>query len=217
MQPKKFVLASLLCAFCVSLSVAQKQEWATVRFGNLTCDFPKGYQPINFAGASGVFFEGPNAYLTVTALPDTSRMKGNLDRDFTREFMHVVLDVSRKLQGKVREYRDTVIANMPGYVSRMEVSMGEGRSSYYDLIQIVHGDSVRSFSAQYVTADPASVAMSDRFFKSIAVSQKPPRPGRTKLGFLIGSVALLGIGAYALVARRKTTRVKKQQGKRRKR
>jgi hypothetical protein len=116
------MIQKILSTTCAVLSMmgvisAQTDQWTTVTFGKLQCDFPKAYSPIDFPGASGIFYEGGNVYLTVTTLPDTSKMKGNLERDYTKDFMLTVLEVSRKLKGKVREYRDTVIANMPGYIS----------------------------------------------------------------------------------------------------
>jgi hypothetical protein len=149
---------------------AQTDQWTTVTFGDLKCEFPAAYSPIEFTGASGIFYDGGNMYLTVTSLPDTSSMKGNENRDYTRDFMNVVLDVSRKLQGRVREFRDTVIANRPGYISRMEISLPDGKKSYYELLQLLHQDSMRGFSCQYFAGDPEGYKVSQRFFGSIGVT-----------------------------------------------
>lgn len=192
-------------AFLLSLvvsSYSQIEKWTTVRFGELQCDFPKGYMPIQHSAASGVYFDGNNIYMTVTAQLDTCRMKGNLDREFTKDFMSVVLDVSRKLNGKVREYRDTVINNMPGYISKMEVSLPQEKKSYYELIQVIHGDSIRGFSAQYLTDDPHGIKASRRFFGSIVVKKGAARKAESRnLGIWLGGAVLLAAVLYLFMKR----------------
>lgn len=193
---KKSILP--LCLFTSLLLSAQKpiDKWTTVRFGTLQCDFPKDYSPIQFTGASGVFFDGGNVYLTVTNQPDTSRMKGNLNRDFTSDFMNVVLDVSRKLNGKVREFRDTVIGNMPGYISKLETSFKDGRKSNYELIQVIGQDSLRSFSSQYYIGDKHALKATERFFKSIRVSSnKRVSGGKGKFGIWAGLIVIVAVAA----------------------
>jgi len=182
---------------------AQIDHWTTVQFGNLQCEFPKAYSPIQFTGASGIFYDGGNVYLTVTALPDTSSMKGDLDRDYTRDFMLVVADVSRKLNGRVREFRDTVIANMPGYISKMEVSFKDGRNSYYELLQVLQQDSIRGFSCQYYTGDPESVKIATRFFKSVkTATAKSSKSTLGKYGFWIGAALLVIVGVWAFLRKK---------------
>jgi hypothetical protein len=196
----KFLLSALAFILFTHPLTAQTDQWTTVRFGTLQCEFPAAYSPIDFAGAGGIYYDGGNVYLTVTAQPDTSSMKGNLDRDYTREFMNVVLDVSRKLNGRVREFRDTVIGNMPGYISMMEISLKDGRKSNYELIQVLHQDTMRSFSAQYFIGDNDGVRASQRLFGSIAFNpnaSNPKMPG--KLGIWIGAALLLVFGAWALL------------------
>ena len=195
------IKVSVAMWFSVLVSMeAQIDHWSTVKFGNLQCDFPTSYSPIAFSGASGIFYDGGNIYLTVTALPDTSKMKGNPDRDYTRDFMLVVQDVSRKLNGRVREFRDTVIANMPAYISKMEVSYKDGRKSNYELLQVVHQDSMRGFSAQYYLDDANALKARERFFKSITLSSATPvRKGPDKLGLWIGAGLCLLVGAWVLL------------------
>lgn len=171
---------------------SQIERWTTVQFGNLKCEFPESYSPIEFSGASGIYYDGGNVYLTVTSLPDTSSMKGDLNRDFTRDFMNVVLEVSRKLNGKVREFRDTVIANRPGYISKLEISTGDGRKSFYELLQLVHQDSMRGFSCQYFAGDTEALKTSHRFFASIGVAPEKKSHGLPlKPGLWIGGILLL--------------------------
>lgn len=196
---QKILFTTCVVLLAIGSMSAQTDQWTTVTFGKLQCDFPEAYSPIDFPGASGIFYEGGKVYLTVTTLADTSKMKGNLDRDYTKDFMLTVLEVSRKLKGKVREYRDTVIANMPGYISMMEVSFNDGRKSHYELIQLLDQDSMRNFSAQYFIDSPEAKETSRRFFRSIkATSGSSGRPGKVKLGIWAG-LAFLVIGTFAFM------------------
>lgn len=188
---------------CMPALIGQTDQWTKVSFGNLQCEFPAAYSPISYSGVGGIYYDGGNLYLTVTAQPDTSKMKGNLNRDYTRDFMNIVLDVSRRLNGKVREFRDTAIANMPGYISKQEVRYPDGRRSYYELLQLLQQDTMRSFSAQYFVDDTNGMEASRRFFRSISVVSESPSPRFPgKLGFLFGGAVLL-IGAW-LVWRKKS-------------
>lgn len=201
MKPRIYLLPTLFIVSILNLN-AQIEKWTTVKFGELQCDFPKEYKPIKHSSASGVFYDGANIYLAVTALPDTSKMKGNPDRDFTKDFMMIVLDVSRKLNGKVREYRDTAIGNLPGYVSKMEITLPEGKKSYYELLQLVHQDSVRGFSCQYLTDEPGGIKACQRFFRSIEVKKGSAKRSQPKnLGLWAGGVLLLAVAGWLLMRR----------------
>jgi LPXTG-motif cell wall-anchored protein len=143
-------------------------------------------------------------FMAVTSLADTFPMKGNLDRDYSRDFAEVVLATSRKLQGRVREYRDTVIGNQPGYISRQEVRLQGGDKAYYDLVQVLHQDSIRGFSSQYLIGDKQAEAATARFFGSIRMAA-PSEKGKTGpvLGYwLAGGLVLLG-GAWFLLRKRR--------------
>lgn len=188
----------------ISLSVvvhAQTDHWTKVWTGDLQCDFPKAFTPLDYYGASGVFYDGGNVYLTVTTLPDTFPMKGSLDRDFTYDFMTVVADVAKKLQnGRVREFRDTVIANMPGYISTVEVTFKDGRKSMYELLQVLHQDSIRSFSCQYYLDDPEGPQVCRRVFQSVRYAPgSRPATQKGKAGLWIGGsvIALFGVIWFA--------------------
>ena len=201
----RFLSICAVIALFATHGSAQTNQWTTVRFGNLQCEFPKAYQKINFTDAGGIYYEGSNMYLTVTAQPDTSSMKGNLDRDYTRDFMLVVADVSRKLNGRVREFRDTVIANMPGYISKMEVTPKEGEKHlYYELLQVLQQDTMRSFSCQYYVDDPDGIKAANRLFSSIKQASKSASSGDSgnglgKYGVWIGGGLLVIVGAWALL------------------
>lgn len=178
----------------------QIDHWTTVRIGDLECRFPKAYTDIEYPGASGVQYQGGNIYLTVTSLPDTSSMKGSLDRDYTRDFMEVVLATSRRINGRVREFRDTVIGNMPGYISRQEVRFNDGKKAYYDLLQLLHRDSLRGFSAQYMVQDAQAAKDAQTFFQSIRFApQKPASRGFAQFGIWIGVALVVLIGITALL------------------
>jgi len=198
MVDKLLFLLAVSVYLCTSVA-AQTEHWTTVRFGKLQCDFPKAYTPIDYTGASGIYYDGGNMYLTVTAQPDTSSMKGNLDRDYTRDFMVIVADVSRKLNGRVREFRDTVVANMPGFISKMEVSFN-GRNSYYELLQVLEPDTMRSFSCQYFIGDAEGLKAAQRLFQSVqTVQPKSSKGGLGKYGFWIGGSVVVLFGIWALV------------------
>jgi hypothetical protein len=92
---------------------------------------------------------------------------------------------------------------MPGYVSKMEVTFDDGKNSYYELLQLLQQDTMRSFSCQYYIGDEQALKMSQRFFKSIKVtkgSKSRSVPG--KLGFWIGGAVLLVAGVWAVARKR---------------
>ena len=174
-----------------------QKEWATVHIGKMACELPKGYKSMQGSSASAFFYDGGTYYLTATSIPDTFPMKGNLERDYSRDFAQVVLETSRKLKGRVREYRDTVIGNQPGYISRQEINAGEGKKMYYDLLQVLHGDSIRGFSSQFFIGDQAGIEATSRFMGSVRMAddRKKSGPGIPKYGVWIGgAVGILLIG-----------------------
>lgn len=179
-------------------AIAQVDHWTTVRVGTLECQFPEAYTRIDFTGASGLHYEGGTIFMTITSLPDTSRMKGDLNRDYTRDFMEVVLATSRRLQGRVREFRDSVIGNKPAYISRQEVRLSGGKRSYYDLVQVLDQDSLRGFSAQYYIGDARAAETARVFFESIRPAPpKPAKKGFGKYGLWIGGTLLVVIAVWA--------------------
>ena len=193
-------LGTIIFLVYLAVSVtAQINRWTTVRFGDLQCEFPEAYTPINYTGATGIYYDGGTLYLTVTALPDTSSMKGNLNRDFTRDFMLQVADVSRKLNGRVREFRDTVIDNKPGYISKMEVAGSESRTMFYELLQVLQPDTVRGFSCQYYADDAEGVKAAQRFFGSIKKSEPVAKTGAGKIGFWIAGAVVIILGILAFI------------------
>ena len=166
MHSRILVIMALLCG-ASTLSVAQIRAWTTIHTGDLHCDFPKGYQSVTSGITHSQFYQGNNMLLAVTAIADTFPMKGSLERDYSRDFAEVVLATSRKIQGRVREYRDTVIGNMPGYISRQEIRLQDGDKAYYDLVLVLHGDSICGFSSQFVIGDQDAERATARFFQSI--------------------------------------------------
>jgi hypothetical protein len=199
----KYLKITLLAILMVPslMPAAQITQWATVQIGDLQCDFPKGYGKIEASDASGVYYEGAKVYLTVTSLPDTSSMKGHLDRDFTWDFMKVVESASRRLYGYVREFRDTVIANQPGYISKIEVAPKDGPRSYYELLQVLHQDSIRGFSCQYYKDDPEAYEICRKFFQSVQYAPRAKTSGVSSgyKRYWIGGLAvilILGIGLW---------------------
>ena len=189
----------LLLCVASTISVAQIRSWTKVNAGALQCDFPQGYKSATSGITHSIYYDGANMLLTVTAIADTFPMKGNLDRDYSRDFAEVVLQTSRRIQGRVREYRDTVIGNMPAYISRQEVRLQGGDKAYYDLVQVLHQDSIRGFSSQFVVGDKDAAEVSARFFNSIRFvppgEKKSARP-RTRY-WVLGGLLVVG-GAFGV-------------------
>jgi len=184
----------LILLFAATVAGAQIRSWTKVNTGDLQCDFPVGYKSATSGISHSIYYDGENMLLTVTAIADTFPMKGNLDRDYSRDFAEVVLATSRKINGRVREYRDTVIGNMPGYISRQEIRLQGGDKAYYDLVQVLHQDSIRAFSSQFVAGDKSAAEASARLFSSIRYvlqgQRKATRPRTVYWG--VGGLLVLG-------------------------
>lgn len=187
----------------LSPASAQIEHWTKVQVANLECAFPKAYTPLQFTGASGYYYDGGSIYLTVTSIPDTFPMKGSLDRDYSKDFAQVVLQTSRRLNGRVREYRDTVIGNMPGYICKQEITFKTGKKSYYELLQVLSQDSIRAFSSQYYEGDEKAIKDTRKFFQSVKYTggkKASGSPGR--LGLWIGGGVLVLLGVWLWMRRR---------------
>jgi hypothetical protein len=200
----KLYLITILVFLVSSSGSAQIKSWTTLHSGDLRCDFPREYKSVTSGIVHSDYFDGENMFLAVTAMADTFRMKGDLDRDYSRDFAEVVLATSRRLQGRVREYRDTVIGNQPGYISRQEVKLRGGDKAYYDLVQVLHQDSIRGFSSQYLIGDKKAEAATARFFGSIRMSVKGKESKSVSgVGYWIAGGLVLVAGAWVLLRKRK--------------
>ena len=160
----------LLVTIVTLLSLATSivaQEWEEKEVSGIKYMIPTPNQPINTPEASGVFYNQRDVYITVTSIPDTTQFIPETRLERSRYYAATAATVTIKLRGKMVDNRDTMIGDNHLYYTAVEVMMPDSAISRYELLQYMLNDTLHGFSAQYLTADAAGVAVRDKFYDEI--------------------------------------------------
>ncbi len=197
--------ALLVVALIPAELFGQPRRWVSQRIGMLEYQVPEAYSTFEFGEARGHEYREGELYITVTSRPDTASRPRTDHQDYNLYYMINLDDAARKLKGRVRMFRDTIINNIPAHISRTEVSMRDGRSTNYHLLQILYQDSLRGFGCQYFDDRPAGKEVCARFFSGIGFVEPNEKKFPLVMMYIAGGVLLLLTLGYFVYRRYSST------------